>query len=74
MIESIRLNKLIEIGDRSIIETDGTTYQGFIKEVADDGVLIEWRDIEINANSAEQMVTHQCFIDRELIKTITKVK
>lgn len=74
MIESTRIKRMIEVGDRAVIEIDGIAYSGFVKELEDDGVTIEWREIELNANNAEQMITKSCFIDRELIKTITKIK
>jgi hypothetical protein len=76
MIESVRLNTLVEIGDRVNIEADNATYSAFVSDVADDGLTIEWREVEImsvNGKYQESMITKKCFIDRENIKTITVI-
>ena len=77
MIEAVRMKSLVEIGDRVQVDIEGVVYSAFIKEVADDGLVLEWREIEIlkeGGRHQEAMITKECFVDRELIKTITKIR
>jgi hypothetical protein len=77
MIEATRIKSLVSAGDRVNIDLGEIDYSAFVKEIEDDGILIEWREVEIqklNGVSQEAMVTKECFIDRELIQTVTKIK
>ena len=77
MIESTRIKSFVEIGDRVLVSVEGATYSGFIQEIGEDGVVLEWRDTEImsiNGLFQEGMVTKRCFVDRETIKDIIRIK
>lgn len=77
MIEASRIKSLVEIGDRVLVEVEAFTYSAFVKEIEDDGMVLEWREIEVlreNGRHQEAMITKECFVDRELIKSITKVR